>query len=139
MIQYEIYTTEWSPSWPSKVYMAIDYVSIEGYIEEIFLNEELNNFSSEYIREVVLGLQQVIKWKQEYYSFWYETTIITVAKKWFVSPVDNRKHVNGLVGINYNYWKNFLESSIEIEELLKMMIDYRDHVDAWEKETGKIK
>lgn len=100
---------------------------------------ELWSCSSKYIREIVSELKEVIKWEKSYYTFWYVATIITVVKKWFISPVDGRKHINGLVTISYDYWEGFLETEINIEDLYAMIKDWRDYVDAWEKETGKIK
>jgi len=43
------------------------------------------------------------------------------------------------VSIDYNYGEGELETSLTIDDILKMMTDYRNFVDTWEKETGKVK
>ena len=48
-------------------------------------------------------------------------------------------YAEGLVRITYNYGRNEIKTDLTVKHILKLMKDWRDYVDAWEKETGKIK
>jgi len=131
MIKYKIFTTEWSSWWPSRPYIVIDHSSINNYDEDMFLNEEINNLSWRYVREIVQELEEVIAWTKIGTSFWYETTSIDIYKKWYNLWKDCK--------YPDNYNEDTLITDIKIEEILKMMTEWRDYINDWEKETGKIK
>ena len=125
--------------WYEVPYINIDHNSIKNYDENIMINEELNQLSWEYVREIVRELEEVVAWTRDYCSFWFETTFVNVWKKGFKSPIDWKIYDNWFVDISYNYWEDEIDTDLKAEEILKMMTEWRDYINAWEKETGKIK
>ena len=140
MIKYKIFTTKGCTNWASRAYINIDEKSIKWAKEYMFLTEEINNLSADkkYLNEIVQELEEVVAWTRDICQFWFETTIISVVKKWFIAP-NWKIFPNWDVSIAYNYWDNEITTDLKAEEILKMMRDWRDYINAWEKETGKIK
>ena len=101
------------------------------------LNTELNQLWSYDIREIVSKLEEVIQWKRERESFGFETMSIDVVKRWYKAPNWNY-YPKWDVDIIYDYCKE-IGTDLKIEDILHMMRDWRDYIDAWEKETWKIK
>ena len=132
-LEYKFYTTEF---WPS-----IEYIKwkLSDIPEEAILEIEIINLSEnrEYLNEIVQELEEVVAWTRDDCMFWFETTTIEVYKKWYKNEFVN--FPNWKVFINYDYWDATLETDLKAEEILKMMTEWRDYIDAWEKETGKIK
>lgn len=141
MLKYKFQITE---SWYPQI--LIDHNSIENYQVDMMLNEEINNlsFTNGYLDKIVQELEEVISWERTGTFFWYETSDISVYKKWYNLWTECRypdwyDFPDGKVIINYNYNDDQLITDIPIEDILKMMTEWRDYIDVWEKETGKIK
>ena len=138
MLKYIISFDEY---WP---FININEKEIKWYEEYIWLNDNINPLSWEYVREIVQELEEVISWIRNGTFFWYETMDLAVYKKWYnlwkdCKYPDNYNFPDGKVIITYNYNEDTLITDIKIEEILKMMTEWRDYINAWEKETGKIK
>lgn len=110
----------------------------KDYSDPYLLNTELNQLTWEYVRQIVKELEEVKEWKKDMISFWFETTSIIVLKKWYIDAYW-KNYPKGLVYITYNYWDNELDTNLTIEDILTMMTKWRDYINKWEKETGKIK
>ena len=108
----------------------------ENIPEDAMLEIELMQLSWEYIKEIVQELEEVIAWTRDDCMFWFETTNIVVLKKGCVTP-NGQIYPNWLVYIIYDYWEKELDTDIPIEDILKMMKDWRDYIESWEKKTGK--
>lgn len=129
-ISYKFWVDEYGP---------FIFLDIEGMWKDPYLlNTELSQLDSEYIRQIVEQLEKVQSWEQDMVEFGFETTLITVVKKWYKAPNGNF-YPDGNVYISYSYGESWVETNLKIDDILEMMTDYRDYVDAWEKETGKIK
>ncbi len=135
-IKYWISVTQDISLWYDVPYIEIDTIP-DKLPDECIVELELLQLPSYYIREIVDELNDVKNWKKEYYDFWFETTFINVFRKWYKNDIVF--FPDGKVSIDYNYWKSELKTDLKIDDILKMMTDYRDFVDAWEKETGKVK
>jgi hypothetical protein len=105
--------------------------------DECIIDLEITQLPWEYIRQIVKDLDEVKKWKKEYFHFWFETTMIWCYQKWksYYWEIDPDSEVT----ISYNYADDYVITNLKIDDILKMMTDYRDFVDAWEKRTWKIK
>lgn len=102
------------------------------------LNSELNQLNSKYIEQIVKELEELQSGERERVDFWFELTIINVVKEWYKAPNWNF-YPEGKVRISYDYWEKTIETSLTIDDILKMMTDYRDYVNAWEQETWNVK
>ena len=131
MLKYIINFDEY---WP---FININEKKIKWYKEYIWLNDNINPLSWEYVREIVQELEEVVAWTRGDCIFWFETTFIEVYKKWYKNEFVNFPEWK--VFILYDYWDKSLETDLKAEEILKMMTEWRDYISAWEKETGKIK
>ncbi len=139
MIKYSFLLSEQTEDFDSRPCIQINSLNLDIDIDnDLFLNSELNHLSSEYIRQIVKEIQEVKKWEKERVEFWFETTSIHVLKKKYKAP-NWKFYPGGLVRISYNYGDDYVETDLKIDDILKMMTDYRDFVDAWEKETEKLK
>ncbi len=101
------------------------------------LNTELNQLWSYDIREIVSKLEEVSQWRREKFIFWFETTLIWCYQKW--KWYYGEKYPNSEVTITYNYADDYIVTDLKIEDILHMMRDWSDYIDAWEKETWKTK
>ena len=137
MIKYYFDKTLDTSYWYEVPYINIDHNSIKNYDENIIINENINPLSWEYVRKIVQELEEVVAWTRGDCMFWFETTFIQVYKKWIKNEFVNFPEWK--VFILYNYMEDEIETDLKPEEILKMMIEWRDYIDAWEKETGKIK
>ena len=111
------------------------YMIIEEY-EETLWSDEINQLSWEYIKEIVQELEEVVAWTRDKCVFWFETTLIWCYKKGYKSPNWNI-YPNWKVAITYDYWDKELATDLKAEDILKMMKDWRDYIESWEKKTGK--
>ena len=132
MLKYKLHTTK---SWYPQI--LLNYSTIKWYKDDMMLNEELNNLSYlESIKQIVSELEEVKKWERDKVVFWFETTMIWSYEKWKWYYWE--KYPNSQVTITYNYADDYIVTDLEIEDILKMMTEWRDYIDAWEKETGKV-
>ena len=104
--------------------------------EECIVSTEINQLSWKDVRGIIEELEKVKKWNKEYFMFWYETTTIWCYQKW--KWYYWGKYPSSEVTITYNYADDYIVTELKIEQILKMMIDWGDYIEAWEKETGKI-
>ena len=130
-LKYKFYTTDY---WPS-----IEYIKWlpEDIPEDVILEIEIIQLSWEYVREIVQELEEVVAWTRDNCIFWFETTLLFCYWKW--KWYYWKLYPNTEVTITYDYWDEELITDLKAEEILKMMTEWRDYINAWEKETGKIK
>lgn len=105
--------------------------------DECILDLELSLLSWTYVREIVKELEEVKRWVRDAYEFWFETTNIWVYQKW--KWYYWNKYPKSEVTITYNYADDYIVTKLTIKQVLQMMTDWRNYIDEWEKETGKIK
>ena len=135
MIKYKIYITE---TWYPQIIIEDKYDYDKNW-NFTFLSTEINNLSADkkYLNEVVQELEEVVAWTRDDCIFWFETTLIFCYQKW--KWYYWKLYPNTEVTITYDYWDEELITDLKVEEILKMMTEWRDYINAWEKETGKIK
>lgn len=129
MINYKIITTEtWYPQ-----------IIVEKKYDEnwIILSDNLCALFWEDVRNIVDEINEVKVWKREKIIFGFETTMIWCYQKWKWYYWE--KYPESEVTITYNYADDYIVTDLTVEDILKMMIDWRDYIDTWEKETGKVK
>lgn len=105
--------------------------------EDSILSTEIFQLSWDYVDEITQELSKVKSWDAEKYVFWFETTMIWCYQKW--KGYYWEKYPESEVTITYNYADDYIVTDLTVDDILKMMIDWRDYIDEWEKETGKIK
>ena len=114
------------------------YIYIEEYNDNwVILSDNIDSLSWEYVREIVQELEEVVAWTRDNCIFWFETTLLFCYWKW--KWYYWKLYPNTEVTITYDYWDEELITDLKAEEILKMMTEWRDYINAWEKETGKIK
>lgn len=101
------------------------------------LSEEITNISWKYLEIIVQELKEVVAWTREKCIFWFETSGFWVYQKW--KWYYGKLYPNSEVTITYDYWDKELITDLKAQEILKMMTEWREYINAWEKETGKIK
>ncbi len=104
---------------------------------DCFLDSEIDSLSQKYVQEIVKNLEEVKKGKRDKEIFGFETIAIWCYMKW--KWYYGEKYPDTEVTITYDYADAYIVTSLKIDDILKMMTDWRDYIDAWEKETGKIK
>lgn len=104
------------------------YVDIEKLPSECTLWWiELNQFSWEYVREIVNNLWKAKIGELKYYDFWYDLTWVTY-EYWNTNAV-----------IDYGFWADAGTIEVPFENIYNLLKDWRDYIDAWEEETGLVK
>lgn len=104
---------------------------------DCFLDMELSLLTWEHVRSIVQNLEEVKTCKREKEVFGFEMIIMWVYNKWKWYYWE--KYPESEVTITYNYADDYIVTDLTIDDILKMMTDWRDYIDAWEKETWKIK
>jgi len=135
-LNYSFHTDEYGPF----ISVNLPYItSIEYWTSKdpYLLNSELNQFDLNSISEVVKEIEEVKIKEKESTHFWFELTFIWVYQKW--KSYYWKKNIDSEVTISYGHDNEYTFTWLKIEDILKMMTDYRDYVDAWEKETGLVK
>ena len=135
MIKYNLLRSE---HWYPQIIFEDKYEYDNKTWKRTNLCNAITTISWKEIREIIQELEEVVAWTRDDCMFWFETTFISVVKKWFIAP-NWKIFPNWDVSIAYDYWDSTLETDLKPEEILKMMTEWRDYIDAWEKETGKIK
>jgi len=134
MIKYNLLRSE---HWYPQIIFEDKYEYDNKTWKRTNLCNAITTISWKEIREIIQELEEVVAWTRDDCMFWFETTFIQVYKKWIKNEFVN--FPNWKVFILYNYLEDEIETDLKPEEILKMMRDWRDYIDAWEKETGKIK
>jgi hypothetical protein len=100
------------------------------------LNEELNNLTWEYVQQIAQELEQVKRWELDKCIFWFDISFVWVYQKW--KWYYGEKYPDSEVTITYSEDK-YLITDLKIEDILKMMKDWKEYIDKWEKQTGMKK
>lgn len=88
------------------------------------------------IKVIIQELENVKNWIIDKSTFGFETTAVWVYQKWKWYYWE--KYPDSEVTITFNYADDYIVTDLKIEDILKMMRDWRDYIEGWEKETGKV-